>query len=59
MLIALEALVELWQPIGDDRKLVFYTLLKRQHGELATVRSELKRLGHQVRAAIEAATRTA
>ncbi|MEM7352806.1 MAG: response regulator [Acidobacteriota bacterium] len=59
VLITLEALVELWQLIGDDRRLVFYTLLKRQHGELAPVRSELSRLGRQVRTAVEAATRTA
>lgn len=58
VVITLEALVELWRPIGDQRRMIFYLLLKRQHSGLAPVRSELEDLAWQVRALIEATTTT-
>ena len=59
VLTTLEALIELWRPLGEERRMIFYVLMKRQHGGLDAVRAELARLGVEVRTVIEASSRTA
>ncbi len=44
VVIRLEALIELWRPLGDGR-LAFYALLKRSRGALAAARGTLEELG--------------
>lgn len=56
VLITLEALVELWQPLGHDRRLVFYLLMNRQRCALEIVRAELAELAQRVAALIRTAT---
>jgi CheY-like chemotaxis protein len=44
----LEALIELWRPLGHDRRLVFYLLLNRQRCAPEIARADLAKLAEQV-----------
>ncbi len=46
----LEALIELWRPLGNDRRLVFYLLMNRQRCDRESARAELAELAEQVAA---------
>lgn len=50
VLTVLEALVELWRPLGKERRLVFYLLMNRHRSGLDMVRTELSELAGQIRA---------
>ncbi len=48
VLMTLEALIELWQPLGQDRRLVFYLLMNRQRCDLEAARAKLADLSQRV-----------
>ncbi len=47
---SLEALIELWRPLGRDRRTAFYVLMTREQADLEVVRQELATLETPVRA---------
>ncbi len=50
VLTRLEALVELWRPLGRDRRTAFYVLMTRQQADVDVVRHELDALESPVQA---------
>ncbi len=56
VLITLEALIELWRPLGHDRRLVFYLLMNRQRCAPEIARAELAKLAEQVGVLLKTAT---
>ena len=52
----LEALIELWRPLGQDRRLVFYLLMNRQRCALEIARVELTNLAPRVAELVKTAT---
>ncbi len=56
VLITLEALIELWRPLGHDRRLLFYLLMNRQSCALETAYAELDALAEQVSALLKIET---
>ena len=56
MQTTLEALIELWRPLGRDRRRVFYLLLNRQRGTPEAARAELAALAERVAALLKIAT---
>ena len=51
--INLEALAEIWRPVGGDRRMVFYLLMNRELANLDVAREELARLAPWVRELLE------
>ncbi len=56
VLTTLEALIELWRPLGQDRRMVFFLLLNRQRCDLEGARTELTELAERVGRLLTAAT---
>ncbi len=56
ILMTLEALIELWRPLGQDRRLAFYVLLNRQNCDLQAARDSLAELAERVDRLLKART---
>ncbi|MEM7584172.1 MAG: response regulator [Acidobacteriota bacterium] len=59
VLTRLEALLELWRPLGRDRRRAFYVLMTRQEVDLDVVREQLKQLESPVKALLKSSGQTA
>ncbi|MCP3961208.1 MAG: response regulator [bacterium] len=53
LMFTLEALLEIWRPLGRERRMVFYLLMNRQSGVLDSARWELVELEDRVRELLE------
>ncbi len=56
LLMTLEALIELWRPLDQDRRLAFYLLMNRQRCDLTVARARLTELAGRVRRLLKATT---
>ena len=56
VLTTLEALVELWRPLGSDRRLVFYLLMNRQSCDRNAARAELSEIACRIAGLLKGGT---